>query len=118
MSEYAPLTLHVPEPAVRPGDTPDFSNVRIPQAGSVPRPEIDADSETVRDLAYSIIRVLNRKGERHMRLKGREQRCAALDGELGVWVSCTIYQLRPAGCSRGEPGSKECLRDRRERGIS
>jgi hypothetical protein len=26
--------------------------------------------------------------------------------------------LRPAGCRRVEPGSKECLRDRRERGIA
>ena len=61
LTEYAPLTLHVPEPAVRPGGTPDFSNVRIPQAGSVARPDVDA--ETIRDLAYSIIRVLDREGE-------------------------------------------------------
>ena len=63
LSEYGPLTLHVPEAAVRPGGTPDFSNVRIPQAGSVACPDIDADPETIRDLAYSIIRVLNREGE-------------------------------------------------------
>src|ERR1700731_2567948 len=63
MTEYAPLTLHVPEPAVRPGGTPDFSNVRIPQAGSVARPDINADPETIRDFAYSIIRVLDREGE-------------------------------------------------------
>jgi 2-oxoisovalerate dehydrogenase E1 component alpha subunit len=61
--EYAPLSLHVPEPAVRPGGMPDFSNVRIPQAGSVARPDIDADAETIRDLAYSIIRVLDREGK-------------------------------------------------------
>ena len=63
MNDYAPLALHVPEPAVRPGDTPDFSNVRIPEAGSVARPEVDADPEAIRDLAFSIIRVLNRDGE-------------------------------------------------------
>src|SRR5258707_210991 len=62
MSDYAPLTLHVPEPAVRPGDNPDFSNVRIQKAGSVARPAVDADPESIRDLAYSIIRVLNRDG--------------------------------------------------------
>ena len=61
--------------------------------------------------------VLNDKGERHMRLVGREQRCAALSGELGARVSCTIYQLRPAACRRVQPGSKECKRDRLERGI-
>ncbi|MGO9546337.1 MAG: 3-methyl-2-oxobutanoate dehydrogenase (2-methylpropanoyl-transferring) subunit alpha [Rhodomicrobium sp.] len=63
MTDYAPLRLHVPEPAVRPGNTPDFSNVRIPKAGSVARPPVDADPESIRDLAYSIIRVLNRDGE-------------------------------------------------------
>ncbi|MGR6429873.1 thiamine pyrophosphate-dependent enzyme [Rhizobium sp. PAMB 3174] len=63
MSDHGHLSLHVPEPAVRPGGEPDFSNVKIPKAGSVPRPEIDAAPETIRDLAYSIIRVLNRDGE-------------------------------------------------------
>ena len=57
------LSLHVPEPAVRPGGKPDFSNVPIPEAGSVPRPSIDVDPRDIRDLAFSIIRVLNRKGE-------------------------------------------------------
>jgi len=60
---FGPLTLHVPEPAVRPGDTPDFSNVEIPAAGSVRRPPVDADPEQIRDLAFTIIRVLNRDGE-------------------------------------------------------
>src|SRR5688500_11845996 len=63
MNDYAPLALYVPEPAVRPGDTPDFSNVRIPKAGSVARPEVDADPEAIRELVFSIIRVLNREGE-------------------------------------------------------
>jgi 2-oxoisovalerate dehydrogenase E1 component alpha subunit len=63
MPEFGPLTLHVPEPAVRPGGTPDFSNVKIPKAGIVPRPDVDANPEDIRELAYSIIRVLNRNGE-------------------------------------------------------
>jgi 2-oxoisovalerate dehydrogenase E1 component alpha subunit len=54
--EFAPLTLHVPEPAVRPGDTADFSNVTIPKAGSVARPAVDVDALSIRDLAYSVIR--------------------------------------------------------------
>ena len=33
MSSDGPLSLHVPEPAVRPGGVPDFSNITIPQAG-------------------------------------------------------------------------------------
>lgn len=63
MAEYAPLSLQVPEPEWRPGDTPDYSGVEIPRAGSVRRPEVDCDPEEIRDLAYTIIRVLNREGE-------------------------------------------------------
>lgn len=63
MADYDPLSLHVPEPAVRPGGAPDFSNVRIPRAGTVARPPIDVDAEAIRDLAYSVIRVLNRDAE-------------------------------------------------------
>ncbi len=58
-----PLSLHVPEPGCRPGDKPDFSNFEIPRAGEVRRPEIDASPETMRDMAFSIIRVLNKEGE-------------------------------------------------------
>ncbi len=57
------LSLHVPEPEVRPGDTPDFSNVAIDRAGTIRRPEIDVVPEEIRDLAFSIIRVLNRDAE-------------------------------------------------------
>ena len=63
MTDYGPMRLHVPEPAVRPGGTPDFASVQIPRAGTVARPEVDADPEAIRDLAYSIIRVLNRDGK-------------------------------------------------------
>lgn len=63
METHAPLSLHVPEPEVRPGDTPDFSSVKIPKAGSVPRPPVDVDPRDIRDHAFSIIRVLNRDGE-------------------------------------------------------
>ncbi|HTQ08703.1 MAG TPA: 3-methyl-2-oxobutanoate dehydrogenase (2-methylpropanoyl-transferring) subunit alpha [Fimbriimonadaceae bacterium] len=63
MSNDAPLSLYVPEPAVRPGGVPDFSNVPIAKAGSVARPEVDVDPKMIRDLAFSIIRVLNREGQ-------------------------------------------------------
>jgi len=64
MTQPAALRFYVPEPAVRPGGARDFSNARIPEAGSVRRPEIDADPESIRDLAFSIIRVLDRKRRR------------------------------------------------------
>ena len=60
---YNPLSLNVPEPEWRPGDTPDFSGVEIPRAGTVRRPDVTEDPEEMRDLAFTIIRVLNRNGE-------------------------------------------------------
>ncbi len=63
MSESKPLSFHVPAPAVRPGGTPDFRDVKIPPAGSVDRPPIDVAPEDIRDLAFDIIRVLNRDSE-------------------------------------------------------
>jgi 2-oxoisovalerate dehydrogenase E1 component alpha subunit len=63
MSDRKPLSFHVPAPAVRPGGTPDFSDVRISRAGEVRRPEVDAGPEDIRDLAYAIIRVLDRDSE-------------------------------------------------------
>lgn len=63
VTSLQPLSLKVPEPEVRPGGKPDFSGVSIPRAGTVRRPEVDADPADIRDLGYTIIRVLNRAGE-------------------------------------------------------
>ncbi|MDI3309496.1 MAG: 3-methyl-2-oxobutanoate dehydrogenase (2-methylpropanoyl-transferring) subunit alpha [Acetobacteraceae bacterium] len=63
MTEWKPLSLHVPEPSGRPGGRPDFSRLAIPQAGKVRRPPVDVAAHDIYDLAYSIIRVLNRQGE-------------------------------------------------------
>ena len=63
MPNYDGLSLHVPDPGVRPGDAPDFSGVDIPKAGEARRPEIDANPEEFRDLAFSVIRVLSRDGD-------------------------------------------------------
>jgi 2-oxoisovalerate dehydrogenase E1 component alpha subunit len=63
MSDRKSLSFHVPAPAVRPGGTPDFSDVKISLAGEVRRPEVDVAPEDIRDLAYTIIRVLDRDSE-------------------------------------------------------
>src|SRR5690606_33018975 len=52
-----------PGPEVRPGNKPALSGVASPKAGSVPRPPVEIDAGDIRDLAFSIIRVLNREGE-------------------------------------------------------
>ncbi|MDB5740037.1 MAG: chain alpha-keto acid dehydrogenase-like protein [Alphaproteobacteria bacterium] len=57
------LTLYIPEPPTRPGDTPDFSHLEIPAAGAMPRPPTDAPAETLRDMAYGLVRVLDDAGQ-------------------------------------------------------
>ncbi|MBZ9772174.1 3-methyl-2-oxobutanoate dehydrogenase (2-methylpropanoyl-transferring) subunit alpha [Mesorhizobium sp. CO1-1-8] len=57
------LSLTVPEPSVRPGDMPDFSGMQVPEAGSVRRPPVDERPENMRDLAFTIVRVLDDTGD-------------------------------------------------------
>lgn len=56
------LSLHVPEPTVRPGGRPDFSHVGVAPAGEARRPPVDVDPAEIRDLAFSLIRVLDERG--------------------------------------------------------
>lgn len=62
-TKRTPLSLHVPEPPARPGETPDFSYVEVPPAGEQPRPAIDASARELADFAHSMIRVLDDEGE-------------------------------------------------------
>ena len=57
------LKLHVPVPAARPGDTPDFSNLSIAPAGSARRPRPTETAREMQDLAYDLIRVLDDDGK-------------------------------------------------------
>src|SRR4051794_25319651 len=52
------LALHVPEPPFRPGDTPDFSTLEIPAAGSAARPDTTAPAAETHPLATQLVRVL------------------------------------------------------------
>jgi 2-oxoisovalerate dehydrogenase E1 component alpha subunit len=53
------LALHVPEPPFRPGDTPDFSKLQIPAAGSAPRPDVAASPAETHPLTTQLVRVLD-----------------------------------------------------------
>ncbi len=61
MSETTParLRLHIPEPKSRPGETPDFSDIRIPDAGILNRPAVDTPDEDMQEFAFGLIRVLD-----------------------------------------------------------
>jgi 2-oxoisovalerate dehydrogenase E1 component alpha subunit len=58
-----PLSLHVPEPRFRPGDTADFGDFQIPPADAAPRPDEASAPADIRPLAYGLIRVLDDSGE-------------------------------------------------------
>lgn len=61
-SNHPPLELHVPEPRQRPGDTPDFSDIIVPAAGQLARPDSGAAANTLHAYAYDLIRVLDSDG--------------------------------------------------------
>jgi 2-oxoisovalerate dehydrogenase E1 component alpha subunit len=63
MSKDEPLRLHVPEPTGRPGCATDFSYLRLSPAGTVRRPDVDVLPMDTRDLAYSLVSVLDEQGK-------------------------------------------------------
>jgi 2-oxoisovalerate dehydrogenase E1 component alpha subunit len=63
MADAPRLSLHVPEPSVRPGGRADFSHVGVAPAGEARRPPVDVDAAEIRDLAYTLIRVIDDNGE-------------------------------------------------------
>ena len=62
MLAFPPLSLHVPEPPMRPGGAADFAYLSIPEAGSVRRPPVDVAPHDILDLAYTLVRVLDGDG--------------------------------------------------------
>ncbi len=62
-SNRPPLSLHIPRPDMRPGEEPDFSEVVVPKAGSVARPDVAVPASETRDLAYALVRVLGDEGK-------------------------------------------------------
>ena len=59
------LALHVPEPHYRPGDTVDFSHIRVPEAGSAPRPDEACEARETYPLCDDLIRVLGDDNKAH-----------------------------------------------------
>ncbi|MFL6658689.1 MAG: 3-methyl-2-oxobutanoate dehydrogenase (2-methylpropanoyl-transferring) subunit alpha [Massilia sp.] len=63
MSKDEPLRLHVPEPTGRPGCATDFSYLRLSPAGTVRKPAVDVLPMDTRDMAYSLVSVLDEHGK-------------------------------------------------------
>jgi len=54
-----PLALHVPEPKFRPGDTVDYSHIKVPPAGAQPRPDESCAASETHSLCLDLVRVLD-----------------------------------------------------------
>lgn len=63
MTNRPQLEFYVPEPVARPGQTPTFDHLDIPEAGSLGRPDPLAGPETMRNLPFRLIRVLDDEGQ-------------------------------------------------------
>jgi 2-oxoisovalerate dehydrogenase E1 component alpha subunit len=63
MKNTVSLSLHIPEPAWRPGDPVDFSGMKIPPAGAQARPDVRCAAEDTFELARGLIRVLDDEGQ-------------------------------------------------------
>jgi 2-oxoisovalerate dehydrogenase E1 component alpha subunit len=63
MKNTPTLSLRVPEPSGRPGDTPDFSHLKLDAPGAVDRPDVSTAPAEMRDHAFRLIRVLNDEGK-------------------------------------------------------
>lgn len=89
-------------------------NIKI---GSRAYVEVEA-TDALRQAKVMLKQVAERTdGAWFMKLVGDEQRCTALEGEVGSQVLCGIYLLRPRGCRRVNPGDSECLDARRLHGL-
>ena len=61
-SNLPPLSLHIPEPRYRPGDTPDFGDIEVPAVEATPRPSEATRPDAMRELSYGLVRVLDFDG--------------------------------------------------------
>ncbi|HMY59220.1 MAG TPA: YkgJ family cysteine cluster protein [Pseudomonadota bacterium] len=69
-----------------------------------------------RDLVRKYV-VMDDMGHPHLRLAS-DGRCLALRGVLFKKVSCELYHHRPKACRTVQPGDGDCLRARKERGMT
>ena len=53
------MSINVPQPSCRPGESPDFSHLRLSQPGAAERPEVSRAASDMTSLAYDLIRVLD-----------------------------------------------------------
>lgn len=55
--------ISVPNPPARPGQSPNFSHISLPKAGSLPRPPVHIEAQAVLSYAFDLVRVLDDDGQ-------------------------------------------------------
>lgn len=133
-----PLALHVPEPQFRPGDAVDYADFDRGQAGAVSRPSIDAAPDTMRDHAYSLVRVLDDDGAavgpwdprlaperliamlRHMALtRAYDDRLyrAQRQGKTSFYMKCTGEEATSIAAAHALDRDDMCFPSYRQQGL-
>jgi 2-oxoisovalerate dehydrogenase E1 component alpha subunit len=136
MSERGRLSLHVPEPGRRPGDSADYSAFRL--VPSVHRPSIDTPAAEMRDQAFCLVRVLDdagvaagpwdpgldaatlRRGLRAMLLtRAFDERMfrAQRQGKTSFYVKCTGEEAIACGQTMVLDPADMCFTTYRQQGI-
>ncbi|HTN41740.1 MAG TPA: thiamine pyrophosphate-dependent enzyme, partial [Asticcacaulis sp.] len=62
MPDKTRLQLYIPKPQARPGEPVNFDGLVVPEAGSVRRPEPLGCEADMRDMPFSLVRVLDEDG--------------------------------------------------------
>jgi 2-oxoisovalerate dehydrogenase E1 component alpha subunit len=62
MPNFPSLSLHIPEPAARPGEQSLLASLALPEPGQTRRPDTLAPEAEMRDLPFGLIRVLDGRG--------------------------------------------------------
>ena len=133
-----PLSLYVPEPRFRPGDAVDFSDFDVPPAGSVARPPIEVAAAAIRDLPYTLVRVLDEEGravgpwdpklpsERLIRMLRQMALTRAYDermyraqrqGKTSFYMKCTGEEATAIGAAHALDREDMCFPSYRQQGL-
>ena len=102
--------LHIPQASSRPGETPDFSQLKVPITNTSKKPPLAASGQDMVELAYGLVRVLDddgnavgpwrpkispqrlREGLRHMlNVRAYDERMFKMQrqGKLSFYMKCS-----------------------------
>ncbi len=133
-----PLSLHIPEPNFRPGDTADFSDIIVPDVDVISMPDETIQANEMRNLAFGLVRVLDDDGNatgswnprldpqslrdmlRHMMtVRAFDDRMfrAQRQGKTSFYMKCTGEEATSVATSMALNADDMCFPSYRQQGI-